>query len=197
MPCNLVIQSAQYGYSSPTSNMVSDVTPAVAALLAKQYQQNPGLGTFSFTFTPSAIGQAAPPSGVTPVLTLTIYWQERGASWTFTTSWASQQTVNVTVATPPKVISAIYSSPNVTVDITNRMQTFIGLHPNANFDFTVGSSRFLQAMFGAVVVDTSMGYVDPDVNVAKSLYVKYSHMVSGQEQQYTALGVDGQVVALI
>jgi hypothetical protein len=197
MPCNLVIQSAFYGFNSPSSNMWSDVTATVSQLLANQYQQNPGLNKFGFALTAAAVGQAPAPAGVTPAITATFYWTERGSSWTCTSSWAVGQNVSIPVVTPPQIVSAIYSSPNVTIDVTNRFQPFVSLHTGSEFSFTVGSDHFLKSLFGTVNVNGSVVMVDPDLYVQKSLYVKYSQITNGQSTEYSTVATDGQLVALI
>ena len=197
MPCNLVIQSASYGFNSPSSNMWSDVTPIISQLLATQYQSNPGLSSFSFPLTVAAVGQPPPPAGVTPAITVTFYWTERGQTWTCTSSWAIGQTVSIPVVTPPQIVSAIYSSPNVTIDITGRLQAFVSLHTGSGFLFTVGSNHFLRSLFGTVTVNGATVSVDPDVFVLKSLYVKYSVIVNGQSTEYATVATDGQTLALI
>lgn len=197
MACNLVIQSARYGYNTAGGEMWADVTPAVGQLLASQYQQNPSLDNFSFPLTASAMGQVAPPAGVTPAVALTFYWQEAGPSWTCTSSWAVGQTVSIPVVTPPRIISAVYSSPNVTIDVTSRLQAFVSLHAGPGFLLTVGSDTFLKSLFGTVLVNGSAVMVDPDLFVVKSLYVKYSVIVNGQPMEYSAVATDGQSLALI
>ena len=105
--------------------------------------------------------------------------------------------MSVPVVTPPRIVSAVYSSPNVTVDVTNRLQAFISLHAGPGFSFTVGSDPFLKSLFGTVLVDGSAVMVDPDLFVVKSLYVKYSVVVNGQPTEYSTVATDGQSLALI
>jgi hypothetical protein len=197
MGCNLVVQSARYGYNNAGGEVWADVTAVVSQLLANQYQQSPSLDNFSLALTAAAVGQLAPPAGVTPAVALTFYWQERGQTWTCTSSWAIGQTVSIPVVTPPQIVSAVYSSPNVTVDITSRLQPFVSLHTGPGFQFTVGSNHFLRSLFGTVSVNGATVSVDPDVFVLKSLYVKYSVIVGGQSTEYATVATDGQALALI
>lgn len=189
LPCNLVIQSANFGWDQ---NNQYDVTQDVQGLLTKQYQ--PGVTkAFSFTLAANQFPGYQPAAGATPSLGITFSWNERGNTWNFTSAWAAGQTVNIPIETPPKILCAVYSSPNVTLDVTNRLQTFVNLHAAQDAGFQIGSAQFLNAMFGSAL--------DPDLNVTKSLSVQYSryYMSGGQlvEKTYAVVGNDFQNVTLI
>lgn len=189
MSCNLVIQSAVLFQSEGSDR---DVTQEVQNLLSKQCSSSGDF--FEIDITSSNFPPTVPS---TSALGVTFYWQDRGPSWTYSLSCVTGQTLKIRISTPPKIIRAVYGSQNVTHDVTDNLQQLVSFHSGSNFDFQIGSSNFLNALFGSVQTNSGNTPIDPDFGVRKSLYVCYSQLYNNNEETHCSVGFDGTTMNLV
>lgn len=191
MSCNLVIQSAVlFG----GEGLERDVTQTVKDLLVKQYSSGDEFFEIDINadnFPPTVSSLSA--------LGVTFYWQERGVTWVFSQSCVTGQSLKIRINTPPKILRAVYGSQNVTHDVTANLQQLVNIHAGSDFDFQVGTTKFLNALFGSVQTSSGSVAIDPDYGVRKSLYVCYSQLYNSNSEELThcLVGFDGAALSLV
>jgi hypothetical protein len=179
----ITVKSALYG----VPGKVVDVTAKVQGKFDLQYEKNNKTTAFALdSIQPSLFNISDPAPGTTKAFTIVYNLPAVGVDLFMR---GAQDFQNLTlIAGPPRTIQvnqAIYASPNIGLDVTEKLAAYLR-DPGNNSFLQIGAQR----PFRDVLTDGA----DIDPNATKYFSISYTNTASPNQDTQKLCGYDGQTV---